>query len=65
MPRISRAWERRVLVLTGEKASGNFLIEQAQQGAAEVHGEVIKGAGHWLMEEAPAAVIPAITHFIN
>src|SRR5436190_6126092 len=54
-----------LLVLTGEKASGDFLIEQARQIASDVRGEVVKGSGHWLMEEAPAAVIPAITRFVN
>jgi pimeloyl-ACP methyl ester carboxylesterase len=54
-----------LLVLTGEKASGDFLIEQAKQVASDVRGEVIKGSGHWLMEEAPAAVIPAIRHFVG
>src|SRR5712664_837489 len=53
-----------LLVLTGEKASGEFLIDQAKQVAIDVRGEVIKGAGHWLMEEAPATVIPAITRFV-
>jgi pimeloyl-ACP methyl ester carboxylesterase len=54
-----------VLVLTGEKASGNFLIEQAKQVASDVRGQVVMGSGHWLMEEAPQTVIPAITDFIN
>jgi pimeloyl-ACP methyl ester carboxylesterase len=54
-----------VLVLTGEKASGNFLIEQARMVATDVKGVVIEGSGHWLMEEAPKKVIPAIIDFIN
>ena len=54
-----------VLVLTGEKASGNFLLEQARLVATDVKGVVIEGSGHWLMEEAPKTVIPAIIHFIN
>jgi pimeloyl-ACP methyl ester carboxylesterase len=54
-----------LLVLTGEKASGDFLIEQARLVASDVKGEVIKGAGHWLMEEAPAAVIPSLTRFVD
>ena len=43
-----------MLVLTGEKASGDFLIQQGRLVAANVDGVVIMGAGHWLMEEAPA-----------
>src|ERR1700687_4239038 len=54
-----------VLVLTGEKASGTFLIEQARLVASDVHGQVVPGSGHWLMEEAPNAVIPAIIDFLN
>jgi pimeloyl-ACP methyl ester carboxylesterase len=53
-----------MLVLSGEKAGGTFLIEQAKLVASDVRGEVVKGAGHWLMEEAPAAVIPAIREFV-
>jgi pimeloyl-ACP methyl ester carboxylesterase len=54
-----------MLVLTGEKASGNFLIEQARLVATDVQGVVIKGSGHWLMEEAPPQVIPQLVTFIN
>jgi pimeloyl-ACP methyl ester carboxylesterase len=53
------------LVLTGEKASGTFLIEQARIVATNVSGVVVKGAGHWLMEEATRQVVPAITRFIG
>ena len=54
-----------MLVLTGEKASGNFLIEQARLVDSNVEGVVIKGSGHWLMEEAPRQVIPQLVAFIN
>ena len=54
-----------MLVLTGEKASGNFLIEQARLVDSDVQGVVIKGSGHWLMEEAPQQVIPRLVAFIN
>jgi pimeloyl-ACP methyl ester carboxylesterase len=54
-----------MLALSGEKAGGTFLIEQAKQVASDLRGEVVKGSGHWLMEEAPTAVIPAITDFVN
>jgi quercetin dioxygenase-like cupin family protein len=53
------------LVLTGEKASGDFLIDQGRLVAANVRGEVIKGSGHWLIDEAPQQVIPLIVTFIN
>jgi pimeloyl-ACP methyl ester carboxylesterase len=54
-----------MLALTGEKASGNFLIEQARLVDNNVTGVVIKGSGHWLMEEAPKQVIPQLVAFIN
>ena len=53
------------LVLAGEKASGTFLIEQTKLVAANVTGVVVKGSGHWLMEEATEQVIPAIVQFIK
>ena len=53
------------LVLSGEKAGGTFLIEQVKLVASDVKGQVVQGSGHWLMEEAPQTVIPAITDFIN
>ncbi len=54
-----------VLVLTGEKASGKFLIEQARLVASDVRGLVVTGSGHWLMEEAPDQVVPAIIAFLD
>jgi len=54
-----------MLVLTGEKASGDFLIEQARLVDTNVQAVVIKGSGHWLMEEAPGQVIPRLVAFIN
>lgn len=54
-----------VLVLTGEKASGTVLIERTRLVAVDVQGKVIPGVGHWLMEEAPEAVILAIVDFIG
>src|SRR5277367_3132125 len=54
-----------VLVLAGEKAGGNFLIEQAKLVATNVQGQVVMGSGHWLMEEAPQITIPALITFLN
>lgn len=54
-----------MLVLTGEKASGEFLIQQARLVATNVKGVVVKGSGHWLMEEAPDQVIPALVEFLG
>jgi pimeloyl-ACP methyl ester carboxylesterase len=52
-----------MLVLTGEKASGEFLIKQGRLVDDNVEGVVIKGAGHWLMDEAPNQVIPKLVSF--
>ena len=54
-----------LLVLSGEKAGGPFLIEQGKMVAANVEGVLIKGRGHWLMEEAPDQVIPKLVEFLN
>jgi pimeloyl-ACP methyl ester carboxylesterase len=54
-----------MLVLSGEKAGGPFLIEQGKMVASNVEGVLVKGRGHWLMEEAPEQVIPKLVEFLN
>ena len=54
-----------MLVLSGEKAGGEFLIGQAKLAATNVDGVIVKGSGHWLMEEAPDQVIPLLVKFLN
>jgi pimeloyl-ACP methyl ester carboxylesterase len=54
-----------MLVLSGEKAGGTFLIEQGRLVATNTTGVIIKGSGHWLIEEAPEQTIPALVSFIN
>jgi pimeloyl-ACP methyl ester carboxylesterase len=54
-----------VLVLSGEKSGGTFLVDQVKLVADNVSGKVIKGSGHWLMEEAPKDVIPQLTSFLK
>jgi pimeloyl-ACP methyl ester carboxylesterase len=54
-----------MLVLAGEKASGDFLIQQGRLVAKNVEGVVVRGSGHWLMEEAPRQVIPKLVHFLD
>ena len=54
-----------LLVLSGEKAGGPFLIEQGKMVATDVEGVLVKGAGHWLMEEAPEQVMPKLVEFLN
>jgi pimeloyl-ACP methyl ester carboxylesterase len=41
------------------------LIEQARLVDSNVDGVVIKGSGHWLIDEAPKQVIPQLVAFIN
>lgn len=54
-----------MLVLTGEKASGEVLIQQARLVDTNVEGVIIKNSGHWLMEEATAEVVPKIVQFLK
>jgi pimeloyl-ACP methyl ester carboxylesterase len=54
-----------VLVISGEKSGGTFLVDQVNLVASDVTGKVIKGSGHWLMEEAPSQVIPVLTAFVQ
>ncbi len=54
-----------MLVLSGEKAGGEFLIEQGRMVDSNAKGVLIKGSGHWLIDEAPQQVIPLIVDFLN
>ncbi|MEL1263227.1 alpha/beta hydrolase [Pseudoxanthomonas putridarboris] len=54
-----------MLVLSGEMASGQFLIDQGRLVDTSVEGVIIKGSGHWLMEEAPEQTIPALVAFLD
>jgi pimeloyl-ACP methyl ester carboxylesterase len=54
-----------MLALTGEKGSGEFLIQQGRMVAKKVEGVVVRNSGHWLMEEAPHQVIPKLVEFLN
>ncbi|TAK74627.1 MAG: alpha/beta hydrolase [Aquabacterium sp.] len=54
-----------MLVLSGEKAGGQFLIDQGRLVADNVTGVIVKGSGHWLMEEAPEQTIPALLDFLK
>ena len=54
-----------MLVLSGEKAGGEFLIDQGRAVADNVEGVIVKGSGHWLMEEAPDQVMPKLAAFLR
>jgi len=52
-----------MLVLSGEKAGGQFLIDQGKMVDTKVEGVIVPGSRHWLMEEAPEKVIPCSLNF--
>jgi pimeloyl-ACP methyl ester carboxylesterase len=54
-----------MLVLSGEKAGGQFLIDQGRMVADNVEGVIVRGSGHWLVEEAPHQVIPKLVTFLS
>jgi len=54
-----------MFMLTGEKASGDGLTQQSRLVASDVEGVIVRGSGHWLMEEAPDQVIPKLVDFLN
>jgi pimeloyl-ACP methyl ester carboxylesterase/uncharacterized RmlC-like cupin family protein len=54
-----------MLVLTGEKASGEFLIEQGRLVANDVRGVIIKRSGHWLIDEAPEQTMAELLAFLD
>ena len=54
-----------MLVLAGERASGQFLIDQGRLVDSNVEGIIIRGSGHWLMDEAPQQTISALVAFLN
>ncbi len=54
-----------MLVLTGETASGEFLITQGRLVADTVEGVVLKGSGHWLMDEARDQAVPKLVAFFR
>jgi pimeloyl-ACP methyl ester carboxylesterase len=54
-----------MLVLSGEKAGGRFLIDQGRLVNGNVDGVIVKGAGHWLIDEAPDQVIPKLVTFLG
>ncbi len=54
-----------MLALSGEKAGGQFLIDQGRMVDTNVEGVIVTGSGHWLMEEAPGQTIPLLVKFLN
>lgn len=54
-----------VLTLAGEKSAGDFLGHQVGMVARDVHSVIVRGAGHWLIDEAPEQVLPALLGFLD
>jgi uncharacterized RmlC-like cupin family protein len=54
-----------MLVLSGEKASGEFLIAQGRLVANDVRGVIIKGSGHWLIDESPEQTMSELVAFLD
>ena len=54
-----------MLVLGGEKSGGDFLVSQGRMVANDVEGVIVTGSGHWLIDEAPAQVIPKLAAFFQ
>jgi pimeloyl-ACP methyl ester carboxylesterase len=54
-----------VLALGGEKSYGAGMAAEIGAVASNVKGGVIPEAGHWVMEENPAATIKLVTDFLT
>src|SRR5262245_48258361 len=54
-----------MLVLSGEKAGGQFLIDQGRLVADNVEGVIVPGSGHWLVDEAPDQGLPRLVAFLT
>jgi pimeloyl-ACP methyl ester carboxylesterase len=53
-----------VLVISGERAAGDGLAEQARLVAKDVTSIVLKNTGHWVLDERPNEVIDALWRFL-
>jgi len=54
-----------VLAVGGEKSFGTAMADAARAGATNVTAAVIPDAGHWLMEEQPAATVATVRGFLD
>ena len=53
-----------VLAIGGEKSFGATEAVVMRNAATDVTEVVVPGAGHWLMEESPAATVAAVRQFL-
>jgi len=54
-----------VLAIGGEKSFGATEAVVMRNAATDVTEKVIPNAGHWLMEEAPDAIVESVLAFVN
>jgi pimeloyl-ACP methyl ester carboxylesterase len=54
-----------VLAVGGEKSFGPMMAAVMRYAATDVRESVIADAGHWLMEEQPAATVAAVRAFLD
>ena len=54
-----------MLAIGGEKSFGANQATVMRNAATNVTELVVPNAGHWLMEEAPSAVIKAVRAFLS
>ena len=54
-----------VLTISGEESMGELLGRQANDVASDVSVVVLKGAGHWVMEERPRETMDALVKFLG
>jgi pimeloyl-ACP methyl ester carboxylesterase len=54
-----------VLAVGGEKSFGRTMAVVMRAAATDVQELVIPDAGHWLMEEQPAATVAAVRAFLD
>jgi len=54
-----------VLTMAGQYSAGEFLGKQISLAATDVQSIIVKGSGHWLIDEAPDQVVPALVAFLN
>lgn len=54
-----------VLAIGGDHSFGTTMAYVTRFAADDVHGAVVKGSGHWLMEEQPQATVALIRTFLG
>jgi pimeloyl-ACP methyl ester carboxylesterase len=53
-----------VLVIGGEKSMGDLLVRQMKVVAVDVTSTILKGSGHWVLEEKPKETFDALLKFL-